>query len=171
MSVTARPCWASLAEAPSTDRGDMAMVGTAAASNQVQVGQKRQELRVTICEPDYIAYMSGDASKGQSALFLIPTLPDLATGCEPSKVGMRVDRINKMPRFPSYVSRVRFPSPAPNPFRFLSSPSCRDDVMLGLRPRSARGAVDSGGRLRRVRLPAMQARNFGVLAIYNKFCV
>ena len=94
MSVTARACWASLAEAPSTDRGDMTMVGTAAASNQVQVGQKRQELRVTICEPDYIAYFkSGDASKGQSALFLIPTLPDLATGREPSKVGMRVDRI------------------------------------------------------------------------------
>src|SRR5262249_19033373 len=58
MSVTARACWASLSETPSTDRGDMAMVGTAAASNHLQVGQKRQELRVLICEPDHIAYIN-----------------------------------------------------------------------------------------------------------------
>jgi hypothetical protein len=40
-------------------------------------------------------------------------LPDLATGYDPSKVGMCVDGVERIPRFPSYGSWVRSPSPAP----------------------------------------------------------
>ena len=38
-----------LAEAAGTDRVDMAMIGPAAAPNQMQIGQQWQELRVIIC--------------------------------------------------------------------------------------------------------------------------
>ena len=47
--------------------------------------------------------------------FLIPTLPGLATGYDPSKVGMCVDSVEKIPRFPSYGSWVR----SPRPLQFL----------------------------------------------------
>jgi hypothetical protein len=39
----------SLAEATGTNRGDMTMIGAAAAADQVQVGQQWQELRVIVC--------------------------------------------------------------------------------------------------------------------------
>jgi hypothetical protein len=40
-------------------------------------------------------------------------LLDLTTRCDPSKVGMSIDNAEKVPRFPSYGSWVRSPSPAP----------------------------------------------------------
>ena len=51
----AMPSKASSAEAAGTDRGDMAVIGAAAASDQLQVGQRRQELRVFVREPGNIA--------------------------------------------------------------------------------------------------------------------
>src|SRR6185312_16239154 len=88
------------------------------------------------------------AFRGQSGLFLIPTLPDLATGYDSSKVGMRVDRAEKIPRFPSYVSRVRFPSPAPT-FSTLHQNSFRpyrsrhSQIRLRFRPRPLRRRLHS----------------------------
>src|SRR4029079_17749752 len=43
------------AKAPGTDRGDMAMIGAAAASDQLQIGQRSQEFRVLLGELGYIA--------------------------------------------------------------------------------------------------------------------
>ena len=39
----------------------------------------------------------------RKAEFSFPTLPDLTTDYEPSKVAMRVDRTDEIPRFLGYV--------------------------------------------------------------------
>src|SRR5689334_3280986 len=42
-------------EAAGTDRGNMAMIGAAAASDQLQIGQRRQEFRVVLGELGHVA--------------------------------------------------------------------------------------------------------------------